>query len=80
MNEVTNTQRAAWAESALDYFATETQGSGQWENDMTRLSDLLADLMHFCRIHAKREDCPMDFEAALRTARMNFEAEVQEDD
>jgi hypothetical protein len=75
--EVTNLQRAAWAEAALIAFAKET--GMEWEDDQTRLSDLLCDLLHFCRIHKSREDCPMDFERAMATARMNFEAEKEEE-
>ena len=74
---VTNSQRAAWALSALEHFATETGSEN--ENDMTRLSDLLADLMHFCRKNAKAQDCPMNFESALFTARQHFDSEVKED-
>jgi hypothetical protein len=77
MTEVTNMQRATWAETALAAFAKEC--GMEWEDDATRMTDLLADLMHFCAINAKREDCPMDFELALASARMHFEAEQGEE-
>jgi hypothetical protein len=69
-----NQQRAAHARDALDYFAK--QAGDEWADDMERLTDLLANLMHFCKQNAEREDCPMDFEDALYTARMHFEAEL----
>jgi uncharacterized protein with von Willebrand factor type A (vWA) domain len=78
MPEVTNLQRAAWAEVALAAFASEC--GMEWEADQTRLCDLLADLMHYCAVHAKREDSPMDFDRALASARMHFEAEQKEEE
>jgi hypothetical protein len=74
--EVTNTLRAAWAEAALSAFAKEA--GMEWENDQTRLTDLLADLMHFCKLYASREDSPMDFERARVSAEMHFEAEEKD--
>jgi uncharacterized protein with von Willebrand factor type A (vWA) domain len=68
-----NQQRAASARGALEYFA-ENAGD-EWADDMERLTDLLTNLMHFCKQHADSEDCPMDFDKALQSARWHFEAE-----
>ena len=69
-----NNQRAAHAGDALDYFAK--QSGDEWADDMERLTDLLANLMHFCKKNANSEDCPMDFDRALASARMHFEHEA----
>jgi len=68
-----NEQRAASGRTALEHYAKEA--GDEWASDMERLTDLLADLMHFCARNAEREDCPMDFDSALESARLHFEAE-----
>lgn len=64
--EPTNDSRA---DLALQALANSDQG-GQEDTDVT---DLLADLMHFCR----REG--FDFDYCLQSARMHFEEEVEEE-
>jgi hypothetical protein len=44
-----------------------------------QVSDILAHLMHLCRLVRDEETNEIDFEDALRRARQNFEAEVDED-
>jgi hypothetical protein len=47
MTEVTNNQRAIWADAALMTFRTRT---GQLESHETVLTDLLADLRHWADV------------------------------
>jgi hypothetical protein len=44
-----------------------------------QVSDILAHLMHLCRLARDEEGNEIDFEEALRSARRNYEAEVEED-
>jgi len=60
-----NDRRAEWAAEALRGFQCET-GT---DNDHA-MTDLLCDLMHWCDRHNS------DFDAALSTARMHYEAET----
>ena len=69
--EPTNESRADFAEKTLWFYAN-LKDAGQFPDEST-LSDLLADLMHL----ARRVDA--DFESAISTARVNFNAEVQEE-
>jgi UDP-glucose 4-epimerase len=69
-----NKKRAADAEATIAEYA-KIKKDMEWEDDMTRLTDLLADMMHFCHRNADREDCPMDFDRALNMARIHFESE-----
>lgn len=46
------------------------------DDDQCTLADALADLMHYSGTRAADPDCPMDFEHALRTARMHYNAEI----
>jgi hypothetical protein len=74
MHEPTNEERAARISrigGVLEHYAVECKGDACVEVE-TDVSDLLADIMHFCH-----QD-ELDFEDFLRTARMNFEAEVEE--
>ena len=68
-----NVERAAAARKALEKYA-DIKGM-DWEDDMSRLSDLLTDLMHLCAQNAEQEDCPMNFDRALTVAQANYEAE-----
>lgn len=66
--ERTNADRATDGAKAVAIHNTD-------ENDVqTGLVDLLADLMHYAS-----EEQGLDFEAALDTARMHFQAEVDEE-
>lgn len=68
-----NRKRAADAAATLADYAGKSGDEGA--DDQERLTDLLADLMHFCKRNADREDSPMDFDRALETARIHFESE-----
>lgn len=59
---------------ALDAYAKLSGDDGA--NNEDRLTDLLADLMHFANEHAADEDCPLDFEVCLERAQNHFEAET----
>jgi len=47
VSDVNNAMRSEWAVAALDTFARVARM--EYEDDQTRLADLLADLMHFAR-------------------------------
>jgi len=64
MTEITNLQRAVWAECAVNAFRQQT---GCDEEDS--LGDLLCDLTHWARA------TNFDFDLALDRARMHFDAE-----
>lgn len=72
MLAVNNSARAEWAQQALDVFTSATR-----VDDEDALKDLLCDLMHWA--DRNPEDCE-SFEAALRMARVNYEAEKKEED
>jgi hypothetical protein len=65
--EVDNNKRAGWAEGALQHFAEETR-----TDQCDLLKDLLCDLMHWA------DATGADFDAALRTARGHYDAELEE--
>ena len=44
-----------------------------------QVSDILCQLMHTCRLVPDEDGDPIDFDDALATARINFEAETTED-
>ena len=44
-----------------------------------QVSDILCHLMHLCRLITDEADNPIDFDEALASARINFQAEVTED-
>lgn len=71
--EPTNDDRAGWAMAAVDVFAEKTGLNSAGEALETKVGDLLANLMHLCRINK------VDFESVLQTGRMHFEAEVAEE-
>jgi hypothetical protein len=64
-----NADRASWAEAAIRQFQIET--GTDWDDCV---KDLLCDLMHFC--DRNTGGTTFDFEAALTTARMHYEAET----
>ena len=64
--EEMNDKRADWAASAIDDFGQQT---GTDLEDA--VSDLLADLMHWCDRNGQ------DFEHELRRARQHYEAETE---
>jgi len=70
MHAPTNKDRAARIDDTLDAYRTAQTGTSNRLEDPQDVSDLLADLLHWC----KREH--VNFEQELATARMNFNAEV----
>lgn len=74
MHAPTNADRAARIDVTLDAYRAAQTGTKGRQPDPQDVSDLLADLMHWCR----RED--VDFEGELQTARMNFDAELDDDE
>lgn len=74
MHEPTNADRAARIDVTLDAYRAAQTGTKGRQPDPQDVSDLLADLMHWCR----RED--VDFEDELKTAGMNFDAEIDEEE
>ena len=72
MSGPTNEDRAEWAHQAIETFQAATHMQG--EDDATIIGDLLANIMHYCRLN------DIDFEARLANGRMHFEAEVEEEE
>lgn len=69
-----NDDRAEVAANCIQYFQSQT--GSEWN---TAITDLLCDLMHMCdRQTLEDGETPYDFEDALRTARMHYEAETME--
>jgi hypothetical protein len=67
-----NADRASWAEATIRQFQIVT--GTDWDDCV---KDLLCDLMHFCDRHTFQDgETSFDFEAALATARMHYEAET----
>lgn len=76
MVEPTNETRAQWAYTALEAFARETnqlQNGDLAEDPGSVVSDLLCDLMHYCRQNN------LDIEDLLRNGRGNFAEELLEE-
>ena len=72
-----NAERAERGNEALQQYKANgdrTSGCGD-DDDLTALTDLLADLMHYAEAQRQDWDGPMDWDDALRMARMHFEAE-----
>ena len=65
---ITNLDRANWADKAIRAFREQT-GCDQEDS----LVDILCDLMHWANVRN------FDFDAALATARMHYEAECDEE-
>jgi hypothetical protein len=74
--EEMNADRARWAETAIRQFQTIT--GTDWDDCV---KDLLCDLMHFCDRNTFADgNTGLDFDAALTTARMHYEAETTDPD
>ena len=72
--EVTNLERARWAEIALYAFVEETNEGGDLrENPEVVVSDLLRDLQHYCVVRG------FLFEALLNRASAHFDMETYEE-
>jgi hypothetical protein len=64
--EVTNDDRAAWAQAAVDTFMRETGTDAE-----DAIPDLLGDLMHLCDMRG------LDFNALLNRGAGHYQAEVE---
>lgn len=78
MNEPTNTDRAAWAKTALAVFTVRTYGGRHPDalhrDDLeTAVYDLICDLLHFAHQHG------FDTAQIIRDALFHFEAEQREE-
>jgi len=69
---VKNSDRAEWAEQAVQTFKEGTRMRG--EDEETIIGDLLCDLMHYCRING------WDFADLMERAESHFEIEIVEDE
>jgi hypothetical protein len=67
--EKMNAERIARAQRCIDIY----EGGGTSDDDSTAVSDLLADLMHWCGT-----DNDVVFDVRLRMARTNYNAEMDE--
>lgn len=71
-----NLNRAEWAKQALETFICKT--GTDWD---TALPDLLGDLMHLCDHETLTDgETGFNFAAALDTARMHYQAEINGED
>ncbi len=75
MNIRTNRDRATEALQLTDKMKEMTGVDGLF----SQVSDALCHLMHLCRLVRDEQGEDIDFEAALSLARINFEAEAEED-
>jgi hypothetical protein len=75
MSEVTNLQRAFWAETTLHDYSDNKSGPAYRLYDPPEdvLADLLCDLMHYAEIQE------IDFPRCLATGAMHYEAEKEEE-
>lgn len=71
----TNMDRANEAQELCEKFE-ELTGTDTLDD---QVSDILCHLMHLCRLITPEDGEPIDFDDALRLARINFEAEIEED-
>lgn len=71
----TNMDRAKEAQELCEKFEQLT-GTDTLDD---QVSDIMCHLMHLCRLITPEDGEPIDFDDALRLARINFEAEVEED-
>lgn len=71
----TNWDRATEALQLTDKMKEMTGVEGIY----SQVSDALCHLMHLCRLVRDEEGNDIDFESALSLARINFEAEADED-
>ena len=73
-DEITNDERASWAEIALTAFGQRTgmviESVGDDEDPFLIIADLLADLAHWCDRHG------VDLQEALRRAGRHYRAEI----
>lgn len=75
---ITNWTRAERGLAAITAWKAAAGETGT-PDDPGNLSDLLADLMHYARLCRTPDGDDIDFAAALETARINFDAEANEE-
>lgn len=68
--EPTNLQRCLWAASAISGYLRAKQESRTPEDRQDQLTDLLTDLMHWCK-HER-----INFAKSLKSARFHFNFEI----
>lgn len=73
MNDPTNTDRAMWAQAAVNAFAEVTRMDTAGEDAETILGDLLADLRHWALLN------DIDYAKVDAGAQENFEHEQEHD-
>lgn len=75
---VTNWFRAERGLTALNAWkAAASEGGDSF--DPATIADLLADMMHLCRLNRDVDGNPISFDECLETARINFDAEANEE-
>lgn len=71
--EPTNETRALRIDEMMERYCWVLERR-RWMRDEDDLKDMLTDLMHLCNRDG------VDFDDILRTARMNYEAEIEEEE
>ena len=71
MSDPTNKDRSARIDKLLEYYATECKGDAY--ADESDAQDIITDIMHWCHSEG------WNFDEYLETARMNFDAEIEEE-
>lgn len=85
MTNVTNLDRAMWAETTLQDYSENKEGTretGLYDDACSVASDLIADICHLLHLDEKSAGCmpPDDIRALLDSAFANFEAETENDE
>jgi len=78
--KISNSRRAAWAQTALDSYL---EAKGEDDNLRDDIIDLVTDLLHLARKHRKFIVLPSGVKgpsSILETAKMHFEAESERRD
>ncbi len=73
MSEITNRDRAEWAQQALEVYSTLIQDDPAVESSPPLMQDLLTDMMHLARFEK------LDFSEVLRLGNQHYEWETEED-
>ena len=73
MSDITNTQRAAWARTAIEAYAAAKEGRADYDDTATVIRDFLCDLMHY----AQRQ--VVAFAACVDRAALHYDAERREE-
>lgn len=81
MGQVTNLDRAMWAETTLHDYSNNKEGDtggDLYDVDESVVIDLITDLCHLLHLDEKTAGCksPVEIERMLSMAFMHFEAEI----